>query len=101
MLAQISITPIGDGVSVSEFVAKAVEVAEKSGLDYRVTAMGTIVEGDWNHIMKVAQQMHDRVLASSQRVLMNITIDDRKDKQGRIDSKVKAVEEKLGRPLKK
>lgn len=101
MLAQISITPVGAGVSVSEYVAKAVEVAEKSGLEYRVTAMGTILEGEWTDIMRVAREMHDRVLASSQRVLMNITIDDRKDKQGRIDSKVRAVEEKLGRPIRK
>jgi uncharacterized protein (TIGR00106 family) len=45
-LLEFSITPLGAGESVSEYVARAVDLIDKSGLDYRLHAMGTVVEGE-------------------------------------------------------
>jgi len=101
MLAIVSVFPLGKGTSVSKYVAEALEEVDKSGLDYRLTAMGTILEGEWEEVMKVLKKMHDRVLKSSDRVYMSVTIDDRKDKRRRIESKVKSVEAVLGKSLKK
>jgi len=101
MLALISVFPLGKGASVGKYVAEAIEEADKSGLDYRLTAMGTILEGEWDGIMKVLKKMRDRVLKSSDRVYISIVIDDRADKRRRIESKVKSVEAILGKSLKK
>jgi uncharacterized protein (TIGR00106 family) len=101
VLAQVSIFPIGKGKSVSKFVAQAVDEIDKSGLDYRVTAMGTVIEGDWTAVMKVIKKMREKSLKHAKRVYMTIAIDDRKDSCRRIESKVKAVEDVLGKTLRK
>ena len=51
MLAQVTITPVGTGEELKEMIAKAVAIIEKSELDYQLTSMGTIIEGDWDEIM--------------------------------------------------
>ena len=101
MLANVSIFPLDKGVSLSAYVAEAVEEAQKSGLDYRLTAMGTILEGEWDEVMKVVKKMHDRLLKKSERIYLTISVDDRKDKRRCIEAKVKSVENLLGKNLKK
>ena len=101
MLANISVFPLGKGASVGRYVAEAIEEVDKSGLDYRLTAMGTILEGEWDDIMKVLKKKPDRALKSSERVYMSVVIDDRPDKRRRMESKVKSVEAILGKSLKK
>jgi len=101
MLAQLSVVPLGQGVSVSRHVATALEIIDQSGLDYRLTAMGTVIEGEWDSVMSVLKDVHDRLLKDSDRVLMYVSLDDRKDKGKRIDAKVEVVEKMLGKKLKK
>ncbi|HAL85718.1 MAG TPA: hypothetical protein DCM31_01805, partial [Deferribacteraceae bacterium] len=36
-MAFVSITPLGEGESVSEYVARAVKVIKNSGLEWRLT----------------------------------------------------------------
>jgi uncharacterized protein YqgV (UPF0045/DUF77 family) len=43
-LMEFSITPMGQGESVSSFVARCVAIVDRSGLDYRLHSMGTVVE---------------------------------------------------------
>lgn len=100
MLVNFSIFPIGKGDSIRKYVAEAVEEVDKSGLDYRLTAMGTVMEGEWDEIMKVLKKVRDRLLKMSDRIYMTISIDDRKDKRRRMEAKVKAVEAVLGKSLK-
>ena len=47
MLVAFSITPLGVGEEVSEYVADAVRVVRDSGLPNRTDAVFTTVEGDW------------------------------------------------------
>ena len=102
MLAQFSVVPLGVGVSISRYVADALAEVDQSGVNYRLTAMGTILEGDWDQIMAILKKVHDRLLKESDRILMTISLDDRKDKtRKRIEAKVEAVEKALGKTLKK
>ena len=101
MLVTFSIFPIGKGESIRKYVAEAVDEVDKSRLDYRLTAMGTVVEGDWDDVMRLMKKVHDRVLKMSDRIYMTLAIDDRKDKRRRMEAKVKAVEAVLGKSLKK
>lgn len=95
-IMEISVVPIGVGSSVSNYVAKCIEIIKRSGLSYEVTAMGTIVEGDVEKLLEIALFMH-RVPFSmgANRVLTNIKIDDRVDKHATIQSKVSSVKNKL------
>ncbi|HHW20378.1 MAG TPA: MTH1187 family thiamine-binding protein [Thermodesulfovibrio thiophilus] len=101
MIAQFSIVPLGAGASVSSYVAKVIKIVDESGLSYRFHAMGTIVEGEWDQIMNLIKKCRDTLMNEVERVIIDIKIDDRKGTTGRIEQKIKSVEEKLGRSLKK
>jgi uncharacterized protein (TIGR00106 family) len=101
MLAEFSIVPLGEGEHLGELVAKAVRIVDESGLDYRVHGMGTEIEGSWDEVMAVIRRCHEAVAGQSARVYTIIKIDDRKGHTGAIESKVKSVEEKIGKPIRK
>jgi len=101
MIVNFSVVPIGKGNSLSTQVAEVLKVVDESGINYKLHSMGTILEGDWDEILKLIKKCHERTLEDSDRVLTTITIDDRKDKSGRIVGKVQSVERKLGKELKK
>lgn len=104
MLAELEIIPVGtNSASVSAYLADVAKLIDQSGLDYRVGPMGTVVEGDWDRIMRLAKQCHQTLLGSVDRVMTTIRIDDRKDRpgNGRIVQKVQSLEAKVGRPLKR
>jgi uncharacterized protein (TIGR00106 family) len=101
MMVQISILPISDQVSISEPVASALKIIAKSGLEYRLTPMGTLLMGEWNDVMPVVKKCHEAVRENFDRVVTQIKIDDNKDSQHGFDGKVKAVEEKAGIELMK
>ena len=100
MLVEFSIIPLDKGTHLSSLVAKVIKMVDKSGLDYRLTSMGTIVEGRWQRVMALIQQCHERMMEDSDRVITTIKIDDHRGRTGRLAGKVEAVEKILGKKLK-
>jgi uncharacterized protein (TIGR00106 family) len=100
MVVNFSIVPIGKESSLSAKVAEVLKIVSESGIDYKLHTMGTILEGEWDEIMRLIKKCHKKILKDSDRVLTSITIDDRKGRIGRIAGKVKSVERKLGKKLK-
>ncbi len=98
-VVEISIVPLGTGTtSLSPYVAACEkELRENSqGLKYELTAMGTIVEGDLDQILTLVRRLHEVPFRSgAKRVSTSIKIDDRRDKEGTIDQKIRSVEDKL------
>lgn len=95
-IMEISVVPLGEGPSVSTYVAKCVEIVQRSGLKYEVTAMGTIIEGDVEELFKIAKEMHKLPLSlGSKRVLTQIKIDERLDKTSSIEQKINSVLTKI------
>ena len=104
MLAELEIIPIGtESASLSMLLADVAKLIDKSGLDYRLGSMSTVVEGEWDRVMTLAKQCHQAMLAKTTRVITTIRIDDRKDQPetGRITRKVQSLEAKVGTPLRK
>ena len=104
MLAELEIIPIGTkSASLSGLLAEVAKLIDASGLDYRAGPMGTVIEGEWDPIMRLAKQCHEAILKSTSRVITTIRIDDRTDKPGtgRIVQKVQSLERATGRPLKR
>lgn len=100
MLAQFSIFPVGSGESLAKEVAKVIDIIDKSGLSYRITAMSTIVEGNWDDIMALIGKCHHAMRRAHSRVYTSIVIDDRKGAKNRLTGKVEDVEKALKRKLK-
>ncbi len=101
MLAEFSVVPIGTGSSLGDKIAEVLRIVDASGLPYKVNPMGTVVEGDWNEVMALIRKCHSAVMKSGERAMTTISIDDRKGKPNRIEKKIKSVEKRLGKTLKK
>ncbi len=101
MLLELSVIPLGRGRSISEDIAESLKIIDASGLDYRLTATGTIVEGKWDELMDVAKRCHQDMRKRTERVVTLLKVDDYTDRTGRLLAAVKSVEQKVGKPLKK
>jgi uncharacterized protein (TIGR00106 family) len=96
VIADISIAPVGEGTSVSKYVAMAVGIIKKSGLKHEFHAMGTNVEGSYEEIVKLVKKCSDAIFKmGAERVLIRMYMDDRHDKLSTIDGKKRSVETKL------
>jgi uncharacterized protein (TIGR00106 family) len=101
VLLDFSIFPLDKGDSLSPYVARSLDIIDRSGLDYRCHAMGTTLEGDLDSVLGVVKQCFDALAVDCDRIECSIKLDYRKGRSGRLDGKVASVEQKLGRPLKK
>jgi uncharacterized protein (TIGR00106 family) len=73
---------------------------DKSGVDYRLNPMGTVLEGDWDDVFGVVTQCFERMKKDCNRISCSIKVDYRTGAQGRLQAKVASVEKRLGRKLK-
>ncbi len=99
-IVQVSIVPIGTKTtSLSKYVARCVEIVQnQKSVAFRLTPMGTVLEGDLDKILSVVRKMHESAFGEGvQRVVTIINIDDRRDKKATMESKMSSVESKLRR----
>jgi len=101
MLIEFSVIPIGVGESMGDQIAKVVKIVDESGLPYKANPMGTVIEGNWDEVMTIIKKCHQEVIKSSPRIITSISIDDRPGKPNRITEKLKSVEKRLGKEVKK
>ena len=98
VLLDFSMTPLGKGESVSPYVARCLEVTT-SGLDYRLHAMGTTLEGELDQVLEVVRRCVQALQADCDRITCSIKMDYRKGPGGRRDSTVQKVQTLVGKPL--
>ena len=56
VLLDFSLFPLDKGESLSPYVARSLDIIDRSGLDYRCHAMGTTLEGDFDAALRVVKQ---------------------------------------------
>ncbi len=101
VLLELTVFPLDKGASVSPYVARCLDIIDRSGLAYRCHAMGTTVEGDYDQVMGVAKQCFQAVAADCERVECSMRLDYRKGCSDRLTGKIASVEQKLGRTVRK
>ncbi len=100
-IVAVSISPtVGtpdEGVSVSRYVARALEVVRaQQAVRYRLDPMFTTLEGDLDEIFALIRRMQEAVFdAGAVRVGTVLKIDDRRDRTVAMEDKVRSVEEQL------
>jgi uncharacterized protein (TIGR00106 family) len=99
VLLEFSMAPAGKGESVSEYVARILDLIDKSGVPYQLTPMGTILEGEWAQVMGVVGACFEALKTDCDRIGVHIKIDYRAGPAGRLKSKTDRVQERLGRKL--
>lgn len=99
VLLEFSMTPSTKEESKSQYVARILDIIDKSGVTYQLTPMGTILEGEWAEVMAVVTDCFRALEADCPRISSQIKIDYRAGTNSRMKSKVDAVEGILGRKL--
>jgi uncharacterized protein (TIGR00106 family) len=97
-IAAVSISPLGVGLSVSEYVAAALRVLEaQDRVRWQLDSMFTTLEGETEDLFAVIGEMQEAVFAAgAERVGTVIKMDERRDRPGvRMEDKVASVREKL------
>ena len=98
MIVAFSVTPLGVGEDVGEYVADAVRVVRASGLPHRTDAMFTSIEGDsWDEVMDVVKRAVAAVEERAPRVSLVLKADIRPGVTDGLTSKVETVERHLSR----
>ena len=101
VLLEFSIAPLEKGASVSQYVARSLEIIDASGLDYRLHAMGTIVEGELDQVLDLLRACMEAMASDCDRITCTAKMDYRRGYSGRLATKVESVEAKLSKNLKK
>src|SRR5438445_9340348 len=96
VLLDFSMTPLGKGESVGSYVARCLDIVAASGLDYRLHAMGTTLEGDLDQVLAVVRQCFEALEGDCNRISCSIKIDYRGGSAGRLESKVQKVQTLVG-----
>ena len=104
ILAAFSMFPLDKGESVSTYVARILEIIDKSDIPYKLTPMDTVIEVDDGEFDKILNLIKDSIKVLEKdcnRIIVNIKIDYRKGRKSGLTQKQKSVEEKVGRSLNK
>ena len=94
IIAEVSIVPLGtEETTVSKYVKKAVEELENSDVKVTRGPMGTVLEAEsLDEILDAVSRAHQAVLdMGAERILTDIKIDDRRDKEATAEKKLKAI----------
>jgi uncharacterized protein (TIGR00106 family) len=90
--ADISIIPIGVGVSLSKYVAACERVFRDAGLDPHLHAFGTEIEGEWEAIVNAVRRCHDVVHEmGAPRISTTVRLSTRTDRDQSLGEKVASV----------
>jgi uncharacterized protein (TIGR00106 family) len=100
VLLEFSMSPMGKGESVGKYVARSLDIIDRSGIAYRLNPMGTVIEGDWDRVFGVVKRCFETMRKDCNRISVSIKVDYRKGHQGRLSSKMASVEKRLKRKLK-
>ncbi len=93
LLAQLSVYPIGTGVSLGRYVKKGVRIIEESGYTYQVGGMSTSVEvPDLQQLFDLIEKIRQaQIDEGAERIIIEVKVDDRRDKDATLQKKIDSV----------
>ena len=96
VLVDLSIVPLGVGLSLSRYIAACERVLKEAGLKTALHAYGTNIEGDWDAVFTAIRRCHEMLHEMGvPRVSATLRVGTRTDKVQSLEDKVRSVEEKL------
>jgi len=98
VLMEFSMFPTDKGESVSQYVSEVIRMIRESGLKYRLTPMGTVIEtGTMEEALEMLGKAHTLLDKESRRIYCSAKFDIRKGGSGRLDGKIASIEGKIGK----
>ncbi len=96
VIADLCVVPLGVGVSVSPYVAACERVLREAGLETRLHAYGTNIEGEWDEVFAAIKRCHEVVHElGAPRITTSLRFGTRTDREQTMDEKVLSAEEKI------
>ncbi len=92
VLLEFAMFPTDKGESVSQYVSQIINLIDESGITYKLTPMGTILEGQWDEVMAVVTACFKKLEPQSNRISSSIKVDYRKTGESRMKSKIQKIE---------
>ena len=93
VIVDLCVVPMGVGVSVSKYVAECQKVLEEAGLEHRLHAYGTNIQGEWDEVFSVIKRCHERVHAmGAPRITTSIKVGTRTDREQSMQEKIESVQ---------
>ena len=97
VIVDLCVVPIGIGVSVSKEVAACQRVLDEAGLQTKLHAYGTNIEGEWDEVFAAIKRCHEVVHAmGAPRISTTIKLGTRVDRKQSMQDKLDSVHAKLG-----
>jgi uncharacterized protein (TIGR00106 family) len=102
VLLEFAMFPLGKGESGSEHVSRIIKMIDGSGVSYKLTPMGTIVEVDsLGEALAIVAGAYKELEPDCSRVYSSIKLDIRQGKGGRLQQKIESIEKRIGKEVKK
>jgi len=96
VIADVTVVPIGVGLSLSSYVAACERVFTEAGLDTHLHAYGTNVEGEWDVVFEAIKRCHEILHEmGAPRISSTVKVGTRIDREQTMDDKVSSVQSKL------
>jgi uncharacterized protein (TIGR00106 family) len=96
VLADVSLVPLGVGISVSKYVAECEKIFREAGLKIKLHSYGTNIEGEWDEVFSAIKKCHQVVhKMGAPRISTNMRFGTRTDREQSLEDKIKSVEVKL------
>lgn len=70
----VQIIPIADADKCYPVIDQCIRLIQESGITYQVTAFETILEGQYQEIMSLIDQLYELALSKSDELVINIRI---------------------------
>ncbi|MGC9375352.1 MAG: MTH1187 family thiamine-binding protein [Bacteroidales bacterium] len=98
VLLEFAMFPTDKGESVSQYVGEVIQMIKESGVRYKLTAMGTIIETETiDEALAIVSKSYKVLEPYSNRVYSSVKLDIRKGKSNRLEEKIKSIESKIGK----
>lgn len=96
VIADLMIVPLGVGISVSPYVAACERILNEAGLNIKLHAYGTNIEGEWDDVLAAVKRCHEVIHGmGAPRVSSSLKLGTRTDRLQTMDDKIRSVEDKL------
>ena len=95
VIADLTVVPIGVGISLSKYVAVCEDILKQPGLKTTLHPNGTAIEGEWDAVLGAVKACHEKVHAmGAPRIFSTLKIGTRTDREQTLEDKVQSVVEK-------
>jgi len=96
VIVDLTIIPIGVGVSLSPYIAACEKNFTEAGLKTQLHANGTNIEGEWDEVFAAIKRCHEAIhQMGAPRISTTIKVGTRVDRDQTMEDKIQSVQARM------